>query len=213
MHYNDMTDLEDWAQKYEKAVADGVFGEPDEDYKPTPKTSQDSFFGASDRHPTEDIIGDDAKYWQQINARAEDPNYQISKDGGLIQETRKAAAAVQSMDSGAASTSSYKGYEHIIGKLVKSAGLPPNPVRLHSLGTDQEITPSTQGLTFTPEDVDNLAEMKKKLHSLQDDLNSFEARGKNSKKFEGQILSLKEKIDELSTAMCQTFPFSVSDSD
>ena len=51
MHYTDMAELEDWADKYEKAVRDGVFGEPEEDFTPTPKTAEDSFFGAQQCHP------------------------------------------------------------------------------------------------------------------------------------------------------------------
>ena len=209
MHYSDMTDLEDWATKYEKAVADGVFGEPEEDYKPTPKTSEDSFFGAQHAHPTDDIIDDDAKYWAQINVRAGDPNYKLNQDG-LIQEQKKLAGIKVGISSrGVAPKRLNEEGDAGLAKTVKTVAAAPNPIRYHSAGSDQELQPGPLGLTFSPSDVNNLAEMKLKLHALQDELNSFEGRGKNAKKFEGQISSLREKIDELSDAMTQSFPYAL----
>lgn len=185
MHFKDKEELENWADKYEKAVTDGVFGEPGDDDTPTPKTSEESFFGAQNCHPTDDINDGDAKYWQGINARVDDPNYRLNKDG-LIQEQNKGDAAR-------------------LAGIVKQVNAAPNPIRYHTAGADQELTPQSQGVTFTPEDISNLSEMKIKLHGLQDQLNSFEGRGKNGKKFESQIASLKKQIDELSNAMTQSF--------
>ena len=132
------------------------------------------------------------------------PNYQLSKDGGLISEHQRKLAGLPLKASRKLNEN-----DAALAKTVKSAAAAPNPIRLHSVGADQDLSPGSLGLTFTPEDVENLAEMKVKLHALQDELNSFEGRGKNAKKFEGQITSLKEKIDELSTAMTQSFPYSL----
>ena len=183
MHFQDKEELENWADKYEKAVADGVFGDDSEDRVPTPKTSEESFFGVQQTHPTDAAEESDAKYWQGINARIDNPNYRLDKDAGLIQEQQKGNAA----------------------KIVKQVAAAANPIRFNTAGADQELTPQSQGVTFTPEDISNLSEMKIKLHGLQDQLNSFEGRGLNGKKFEAQIAALKAKIDELSNSMTQSF--------
>jgi hypothetical protein len=67
-----------------------------------------------------------------------------------------------------------------------------------SAGPDQELTPTALSVTFTPEEIEDLAELKKKLHELQDKMNAVDGKGGRSKKFETQIASLKGKIDDLS---------------
>ena len=202
MSYIGKEELEDWASKYEKAVADGVFGEPDDNYTPTPKTSEESFFGAQNTHPTDNVGDDAAKYWQNINARAENPNYRVDSKGGLLQEQGLGGGKFDLADGKEVSLKN-------IAKAVKIATAAANPIALHSMGPDQELDRAQLSLTFTPEDVENLAAMKLKLHALTDELNSFECRGKNGKKFERQIASLKMKINELSDTMTQVLPFNL----
>ena len=202
MHYTDKEELEDWASKYETAVADGVFGDSEGDYKPTPKTSEESFFGVQNTHPTDQAVDSDAAYWKNICARTEDPNYRLDSKGELLQE-RFGHEKFDLHDG-------IEAKQGDIAKAVKIAAGAANPIALHSMGPDQEIGHAQMSLTFTPEDVENLAQLKYKLHELTSELNSFEGRGKNAKKFETQISSLKKKIDELSTTMTQVLPFSLS---
>jgi len=96
------------------------------------------------------------------------------------------------------------------GNVAASIAQSPNPVRQSTAGKDQELEPGPLGLTFSEKDIEDLSELKIKLHNLQDKLNTFEGRGENSTKFESQINSVKDKIEELSTAMTQAFPYSIS---
>jgi len=87
-----------------------------------------------------------------------------------------------------------------VDKLVKS----PNPVKPETIGSDV-VTTSVDN-TYTPEDLDKLSELKLQLHKLVDNLNSVDGLGQKNKKLEGQISSLQEKIDELSTSLGQVLP-------
>lgn len=76
---------------------------------------------------------------------------------------------------------------------VKSIVEDPNPIRRGTEGKDHIAL----GVTFSEEDVKNLAEMKIKLHELENKVATME-----DKDYSSQIKELIEKIDNLSDKMC-----------
>lgn len=175
---SDHADLMKWCQQWDDAQTKGIFKD-DTPQLPTlnKKNSDNSFFGMCNSHSEDDIPTNDSDYWKQVLAMS-DPEYREE----MLNENKN------------------------VGNVAKAIAQSPNPVRPHSVGKDQDLSPQSLGLTFSEQDVEELADLKLQLHALQDKLNSFESRGQNSKKFESQIKTLKRKIDELSDAMTQTFP-------
>lgn len=76
---------------------------------------------------------------------------------------------------------------------VKSIVDGPNPIRKGTEGKDYNAL----GVTFSEEDIENLAEMKNKLHELENKVASMD-----DKDYSSQIKNLIEKIDNLSDKMC-----------
>jgi hypothetical protein len=181
MHYEDRLQLEKWAQIIEKAQADGKFDKPKE-IVPSKKTSEESFFGLHNTHPTDKPAAEDVAHWNQVTKKAENPF--------VLNETE-----VANQD---------------VANVAKSIAQSPNPIRQHTVGTDQALEPGPLGLTFSEEDIKVLEALKVQLYEMECGLNAFESQGKNSSKYEKQIKSIKEKIDALSTAMTQSFPYSIS---
>jgi len=68
-----------------------------------------------------------------------------------------------------------------------------NPIRRETEGKDQALEDYALGLTFTPKALDELAEMKKKLYTLE----SMAARMED-KDYSLQIKEIVQKIDNLS---------------
>jgi hypothetical protein len=168
-----------WVQQWDDAQSKGIFKDDTPQLPDLNKQSSDnSYFGMCNSHSTDDIPTNDSEYWRQVLA-ASDPEF---KEEMLNENNKK------------------------LGDMAKAIAQSPNPVRPHSLGKDQDLTPQSLGLTYSEQDVEELAGLKLQLHALQDKLNTFECRGQNGKKFESQIQSLQKKIDELSTAMTQAFP-------
>jgi hypothetical protein len=73
------------------------------------------------------------------------------------------------------------------------AGPGPNPVRRGTEGKDQDMEPRQIGATFTKEELDDLDEMKKKLHDLHS-----KAAAMDDKDYSSQIQAMIKKIDDLS---------------
>jgi hypothetical protein len=69
----------------------------------------------------------------------------------------------------------------------------PNPIRKSTEGKDQDLGALQVGSTFSNEDLEELEEMKKKLH----DLGSKAAEMEN-KDYSTQISAMIKKIDDLS---------------
>jgi hypothetical protein len=78
---------------------------------------------------------------------------------------------------------------------LKSIVEDPNPVRKGTEGKDQELT--SIGATFSEDDIQGLADMKLKLHDLENKVATME-----DKDYSSQIKKLIFKIDELSDKMC-----------
>lgn len=81
----------------------------------------------------------------------------------------------------------------------------PNPTSASSIGPDAALTPEAIGSTYTPEDLEDLAEMKQQLYALEAKLGEMEGRGENSGKFSTKIEKLKAKIDEMSDLITYEF--------
>jgi hypothetical protein len=74
----------------------------------------------------------------------------------------------------------------------------PNPIRKSTEGKDQNLTGDAIGSTFSEEDIENLAEMKVKLHELESKIATME----NNERYQSQVKDLIKKIDDLSDKMC-----------
>lgn len=64
-------DFDSWVDKWDKALADGVFKDAPKIPGTAPQTSQDSFFGLQQSNPTDSINSSDADYWRAINSVAD----------------------------------------------------------------------------------------------------------------------------------------------
>lgn len=187
--------LDKWADMWEKSQQDGVFDNAPKPPAPAQQTADVSYFGPADTHPSGEINDVDASYWNQVHAAAMqgelDPD-PLENAESLIQESEDAKN------------------KKLAGEIAKAMAHSPNPIRGGSVGEDQAMEPGPLGVTFSPEEIEELSELKKKLHALQDQVNTAEGKGGRSKKFESQIKTLKGKIDELSNNFTQAFPTATS---
>ncbi len=204
MYYEDREQLEKWAQIIEKATADGKFKNA-ANVTPSPKTSEESFFGLHNTHPTDRPSAEDVKYWNQVSKKAENPSVlNEAIDPNLAKEWRRQCGLSTPTDKVVVEST------EDVANVAKAIAQTANPIRQHTAGKDQALEPGPLGLTFSEEDIKNLDALKIQLYEMECKLNAFESRGANASKFEKQIQSLKEKIDALSTAMTQSFPYSIS---
>jgi hypothetical protein len=179
-HYDGREELERWAKIIEKAQAEGKFNDAPKPPVPSQQTSVNSFFGLQNTHPTSQPASADGEYWKKLSEKSANP-YQ------MLNEQNKDVA-----------------------KVAKAILQTPNPIRQHTAGMDQALEPGPLGLTFSEKDIEDLAALKLQLYALECELNTFEGKGQNASKFEKQIKTVKEKVNELSTAMTQSFPYSLS---
>lgn len=190
--------LDYWAAKWEKAQEDGVFESAPKPPTPPSQTADVSFFGPAQTHPTDTLRDVDTKYWQSVydasrhSGFAPDP---LEAAEGLIQETMK-----QSKDDLASKA----------GEIATVMSRSANPVRAGSIGNDQELEPAQLGVTFSPEEIEELAELKQKLYDFEVKLIERESKGQSGKQVETQIENLKKKIVDLSDTLSQAFPGAVT---
>lgn len=69
----------------------------------------------------------------------------------------------------------------------------PNPVRRETEGKDQDMEPRQLGVTFDEKDIQELEEMKKKLHELESKAAAMDGKDQKS-----QIVAMIKRIDDLS---------------
>lgn len=96
------------------------------------------------------------------------------------------------------------------GKLKESVdhkSTPSNPVAKDTMGSDQDLSNQSLGMTFTEEEFKKLEELKKELFGLENKLMTSMGFGddKNQKKLQTQIESVKKEINKLSTEMGRAF--------
>ena len=174
-----MKDLLHWASVWDKALEKNLFPKAEQNIVPSAQNGTESFFGLKSRsdYAPESPSAPDAEYWNKV--------YQKSKHTGP-------GAAPEIFSESVASNV----------KIVKDN---PNPIKLSTVGADQAPTPEAIDTTFSEKDIEDLAELKTKLHELNSKLSEFEGRGENGKKFESQIAKIKTQIDELSDSMTRSF--------
>ena len=196
-------DFDSWCDKWDKAQEDGVFDDvTDNHFAPSPQTAQTSFFGAVDADPTpagSDVDKVDAKYWNRVYNMSDHqgmaPDPLEAADGRLLQEDKPPAGYPSGSD---------------VAKVANVIANSPNPIRPNTVGPDQDMGPDSLGVTFNDEDLEEIAEVKLKIHELEDKLNSLEGVGKKAKGVDGKIEGLREKLEDLSTALSHTAPESLA---
>jgi len=176
-----------WCDKWEKAMSNGTFDDAPKQRTTPCQTADVSYFGPANTHPTEDIKDADVQYWNTV--------YDMSRNAGDAPDVVLHENKIDSAKQAAAT--------------AKAMSQSPNPIRAASVGQDQAMEPGPLGVTFTPEQIQELAEMKIKLHGLQDKIAALDGEGKGDKKVESTISSLRSKIDELSDALGRAFPNTV----
>lgn len=178
------SELQSWIDQYGKEYDDSVSkrnknhdrGNIDQKYDV-------SYYG----FPTDEIINEntdlkksDVKYWNKIKELSckygttnIDPS-DLFKEEETIEENSE------------------------LGNSASAIATSPNPIRHSSVGMDQEMDDTSLGNTYTIEDLETIEELKKKLHDLEDQLNSLEGLGKSAIRVESKIQSVVKKINDLS---------------
>lgn len=64
-------DFDNWVDKWDKAVESGLFKDAPKPPSTCKQTSDDSFFGLQQTHPTDAINTSDSEYWKAINSVAD----------------------------------------------------------------------------------------------------------------------------------------------
>lgn len=184
MNDQEKDQLDQWQAMWDKASNTDAF-KPVEQPNVNPQTSGASFFGHQNtNHPSDEVRQPDAKYWNDLY-QASTHGFSCGEDDvEMLQENDKSKAA----------------------DMEKAISHSPNPIVQTSVGKDQEPSPVQLGQTYTIEDLEALAVLKVKLHELEDKLNSIDAKGGQTKQVEGQIASMKKRIDELSDELGRNFP-------
>jgi len=178
-------EFEDWCQKWDNAQEKGLFDDIPKPVNTTPQTSEESFFGPQNTHPTNSPHEADVEYWKSVHS-------------ALVQ--------------GDAAPDPLKPQLLQEGKLQNfKSSYPPNPMYSYSQGKDQKIAPRQLDITFDEEDINELADMKKTLYELESKVGAADTNGKGTKKLESQIENLKQKIDKLSSSMGRAYPLEVED--
>lgn len=189
-----------WCDKWDAAQDAGIFDDAPKPVTPSLQTSDPSFFGPQNTHPTEVPADVDAEYWAQVYAMS-GPNGNMppppspaasSPEGVITEKTEIVGGAIEDTTK------------------KKQSQYPPNPVRIDSGGPDQDLAAEPLGLTFTEKDVEDLAAMKVRLHELEDKLAGAMGIGGSTKSFENQLSNLKKKVDQLSTAMTHSYPTDIA---
>jgi len=161
-----------WVGQWEKAQADGIFNNIEED-KPLnvecPKNSKESFFGNLEINNQSEPSQSDIDYWNDVN------NYTESE---ILNESKK---------------ESKKEKKQKVNKIVNS----PNPIQVDTTGKDTDKFKKT----FLDDSINKIASLKDKMYKLENEILTKEALGKEYKKAEKALKKIKKLIDELSDSL------------
>ncbi|MHA1948694.1 MAG: hypothetical protein ACW99G_03010 [Candidatus Thorarchaeota archaeon] len=196
-------DFDKWCNKWSQAQDEGIFDEAPGPHVPTQDLGDHSFFGPTNSHSNDDVKDVDVTYWNQVHALS------TGQDMGLISEAGVKRPATEIVGeppklkpapgwSNKQSTASQK--------VSQGVGTSANPIFVNTVGKDQDLKSAQMDATFSERDIEDLAEMKLKLHDLENQVNTFDSNSKSSGKYATKIESLKTQIDDLSDRMTRTHP-------
>jgi hypothetical protein len=175
-----MQDLERLSKIWEKAQEKNIFGDVP---KPQVNNTAGGFFGQQvDFTPTAGPSAADSENWNKVVQMSNHWNAPVDQ----INESRKILA---------------KKIQEAANPYLKDAATSPNPVAPSTAGPDSEQIDAT----FNEKDIEDLSALKNKLHELHSKLCEFEGTGKDAKKFETQMNSVKKEVENLSNAMTRSF--------
>lgn len=179
---NTMDQLYNWADKYQDALENGVFDEPEKQHVPSPhNTDYESYFGMHNTNPSDGPRDVDASYWNMVHQTADysgDPMELIAEEKNVYSKKE----------------------QEVLAKSARGVAQAPNPVRMGGIGPDQDSSKS-MGETWTVEDLEKLHDLKVQLHELGSKMATLENNSHDSK-----YESLKKQIDELSDTLDTAFP-------
>jgi cell fate (sporulation/competence/biofilm development) regulator YmcA (YheA/YmcA/DUF963 family) len=192
-------DLQDYADKWEKALKDGIF----KDSKVENPIKEDPFFDMIKKEPTDQFKPADVDYWNKIQDMSSDTNGFTVLNESKKKNTKKkeSIADFKSVDN---SLKSNKDVNNIVKK-AKKLGNNPNPVHHDSYGKDTEDesgkTKVTAGLS-ADDRIPSLQELYKALYKLEVKMSSKD--GLNKKSIDGMqrsIRKVKNLITKISDSM------------
>jgi hypothetical protein len=171
-----------WVDQWDKALADGVFKDiPKEELKvDTEEPSTSSFFGNLNINTNSRPSEEDVSYWNDLSNYSEDT---------ILNEAKKAKKTE-------------KVEQPKIADLVKKSANNANPVIMDTVGKDTEKNPAKKGFASNKA-IEELSELKKKLHSLENEILTKETLGKDFKNLEKEMKKIYSLIDKVSDKLNQ----------
>ena len=200
--------FDDWVDMWEKAQSDGTF--KDAPKPPPARGGGNSFFGVHSSSPDADLPPSEAdtEYWNQV--------YQRSNNAGdapdiaspeMLQEQKKPVEKKpeeprRKKKRPQPLCESKDDTDAEIGRIAKAQGRSPNPVWHYTVGKDQEphITPNWSD----GDKLNDLIDLKVKLHALEGKLNTMIGAGKPDRQvrqIESELRKLRTRLDELSDSL------------
>ena len=185
-------DFGTWCDQWDKALADGLFDDapkPNQSPSDKPLSPPDLSSYDSDSLPdksSEVVLNEvDTKYWNSV--------YKLSSNPGDTPDV------INELSSKEAKTPDAKD----LGKRARVVANEPNPVRINTVGKDQ----NARSDTTTSEAFQKLVELKIELHSIGNKL--AEMKDSNLDVIYSKFEKIQSKIDELSDSLAPNY---VSDS-
>lgn len=171
-----------WVDQWDKALADGVFKDiPKEELRvDTDEPSTSSFFGNLNINTNSTPSEEDVTYWKDLSNYSEDTILNEAKKAKKTEETEQPK----------------------IADLVKKSANNANPIVMDTVGKDAKGKPAKKGFASNKA-IEELAELKKKLHSLENEILTKEALGKDFKNLEKEMKKIYSLIDNVSDELNQ----------
>jgi len=175
-------DFGKWCDQWDKALEDGLFDDAPKPNKPSsPPDLSDYDAESLPDHSAGGMLNEvDAKYWKSV--------YKLSSNQGDSPDVIKEASPNAKE----------------LGKRAMVVANEPNPVRINTVGKDQDARSDLS----TSDAFHKLSELKKELHSIGDQL--AEMGDSNLDVIYSKIDKIQSKIDELSDSLVPNY---VSDSE
>jgi hypothetical protein len=183
-------DFGKWCDQWDKALDDGLFDDapkPNTPSSPPDLSGYDAESLPDHGKSTDGILNEvDAKYWNSV--------YKLSSNQG------ESPDVVNELSSKEGNSPSPKE----LGKRAMVVANEPNPVRINTVGKDQDARSDSS----TSDAFHKLSELKKELHSIGNKL--AEMKDSNLDAIYSKFEKISSKIDELSDSLAPNY---VSDSE